>query len=130
MLLVGSAAMLGREILQIGEGRRAGQNEVTLYRRFRRRAKGLFLLIVLYILAAYYDEIAAWGHFGWRDMILFTGGIFIILIWALILAGRDLKETALEVTAERQRLTMEAFLDITEEIERRKAQDQDSPPEE
>ncbi len=123
ILILVALAFLAREILTIGQERRAGAEEKPLYRRFRRRAKGLLLLIVLYISAAFYDELAAFGHFDAQANLLFMGGILIIMIWILIIAARDFRESALAIVRENEQMTRETLQSLEEEMRRRKGKD-------
>ena len=120
LLLLGCSGMLGREVLVLGKGRRSGEDPLPLFRRFRRRAKGLLLLIVLYLFAAFFDEAIRRLHFSAREVALYAGFCLIMLIWLLILAGRDIRETALTALKERRELTTDSFARIEEEIRRRR----------
>lgn len=120
VLLIGCSGMLGREVLVLGRGRRAGEDPVPLFRRFRRRAKGLILLVLLYLFAAFFDEAIRRFHFTAREVALYAGFCLIMLIWLLLLAGRDVRDTALTALKERRELTSDSFARIEEEIRRRR----------
>ncbi len=127
-LVVVGAGLLGREVLAVGAARRAGEPMVPHYRRLRRRVLGIALLIVLYVIVGWYDVLADWGTFTVRDHLLYVGGVFILLIWTLITASRDLKETAHEALAERRRLAADSFQHIQDEIERKKEENKGKAP--
>ncbi len=116
LLLVLCAALLCREILTLGQEKRAGKDVDALYKRFRRRAKGLLLLIFLFALTAYYDYFEASEFSGAREIVLYVGLVMIVLIWVLILASRDLKETAHEALRNKQELTLSSLADFEREL--------------
>jgi hypothetical protein len=120
VLLIGCSGMLGREVLVLGRGRRTGEDPSPLFRRFRRRAKGLILLVLLYLFAAFFDEAIRRLHFTGREVALYAGFCLIMLVWLLLLAGRDVRETALTALKERRELTSDSFARIEEEIRRRR----------
>lgn len=127
-LVVVGAGLLGREVLALGAARRAGEAMLPHYRRFRRRVLGIALLLVLSVVVGWYDNLAEWGTFTLRDHLLYVGGVFILLIWTLITASRDLKETAHEALAERRRLAADSFQHIQDEIERKKEEEKEKAP--
>ncbi|CAN5194820.1 hypothetical protein BH09SUM1_BH09SUM1_07330 [soil metagenome] len=120
ILLIVSCGLVGRETMRVGEARRAGEDEPRIYARFRRRVKGAMLLFLLYVLTAFYEEIARRAGFRGREAILYFGGDFVVLFWLLILAARDFKETAFDAIRERQRITVDALSAIDAEIASRR----------
>lgn len=108
--------LAGREFLVLGEVRRAGMADKMDYRRFRRRIKGVLLLVLLYALAAFYEDIARFGLFTLREAFLYSGIFVIVLFWLLIVTSRDIKATAYMALYERQRMTLESLSDIEKEI--------------
>lgn len=127
LLLVLGIVFLGREVMEVGTRRRAGADERTIYRRFRRRTKGVILLVALYLMAAFFDQFFRATQATPRIIILYTGAAFVLLIWLLLLAGRDVRETALMAITERKRLTEDSFLRIDEAVRRRRASRTDAP---
>ena len=118
ILLIASAHMLGREVIALGKARREGEDIALLGARFRRRAKGLALLIALYLLAAFFDNLHAALGFTAKEVILYIGFTLIVLVWLLILAGRDVRATALDALEQRRRLASESMASIDAEIRR------------
>lgn len=116
---------LAREILVFGQEKRSGAPEKPLLRRLRRRAKGLILLLGLFTLTAYYGDIAEIGHFDWRANLLFMGGILILMIWILIIAARDFRESALAIIRENEEITRETLQSLEKEMRERRRQQQD-----
>lgn len=117
VLLLSGGIFLAREILQIGEAQRAGADPIPHFRRFRRRVKGLFLLLVLFVLAFFYENFAAWGQFDARTSLIYFLGTLVVLIWLLLVATRDARAVALEAIEESRRLTDEAMKKAHQEFE-------------
>lgn len=126
-LLAGLAGVVAREVLVTGAAQRAGQDPKPYFARLRRRTKGMVVLVLLYAMAAWYEEAAGALGLGVRERLWYLGGVLITLFWLLILAGRDLRESALQAMEERRRLTSETFERIQEEIRRRKAEEEPIP---
>lgn len=113
-MLCGAAWLIGAETLRVGSVRRASAVEdpadlAGALRRFRRRLKGTLLLLLLYVLAAFYQRIAMLGNFGLRQVLLYTGLVLVVLFWLLIIAARDAHAATLEAVAESKRLRAEAI---------------------
>jgi hypothetical protein len=123
-LMVASCLIIGWEILRVGEGRRAGQDALMLMRRLRRRLKTLILIVALYAIAAWFEDVAAAAHFTAKIALLYFGLAITMLVWILILAARDLRETALQAVEINRRLREEAIKDLERELRRR----QEEPP--
>lgn len=120
LFVLAALGFVGRETLVVGEGRRAGQDELKLYRRFRRRTKGALLLLFLLTLALFFEELASLGNFDARAIILYTGLALITLIWILMLAARDTKETAFDALNDARKIRTEAYEEIEHVIRERK----------
>lgn len=120
ILIIVAAGFIFRESLVVSEGRRNGLDEKRLYRRFRRRTKGMILMIVLYISTVFFEDIALTGIFSAREAILYIGATFILLIWLLIIASRDMKEVAHNALFERQRITLESLAELEKTITEKK----------
>lgn len=131
LLILFSLAIVGAEILRVGKGRRAGEDEKALFRRFRRRAKGVVLLNAMFLLAAWYDEILSAHIHTAGGLLLYVGLVVILMFWLLILAARDLRETVTEATEQQQTIALQALVELEEEIvrarEERKAAAKDPP---
>lgn len=112
LLLLAIFVYFGREILQIGEARRDGEDPLPHYRRFRRRLKCSLLLLLLFILAFFYEDFAAWGQFDAHTSLVYFLGTLIVLIWLLIVANRDARATVMEAMEERRRITEEALQSV------------------
>ncbi|MEO8377634.1 MAG: hypothetical protein ABI579_08175 [Candidatus Sumerlaeota bacterium] len=118
ILVLACAYALGREVIALGLARRDGENSAPYIDRFRRRGKGLALLIMLYLLAAFFENVYTSLHFQAREVILYIGFTLIVLVWLLILAGRDVRATALQALEQRRRLASDSMAGIDEEIQR------------
>lgn len=118
ILLLAAAHMLGREVIALGKARREGEDIALLGARFRRRAKGLALLVALYLLAAFFGNLHAALGFTAKEVILYIGFTLIVLVWLLILAGRDVRATAMDALEQRRRLASESMAGIDAEIRR------------
>ncbi len=116
LLLVLAAWFLGRDVLTIGEARRDGKPLPKYLKRFRRHAKGLILLIGIYLAAAFYEDLVSFYKFTAHQHILYIGLLTIMLIWVLILATRDLREVALDGVAEQQKILQESMQNIQSEV--------------
>lgn len=112
ILLLGGAALLAREILALGEAKRRGAEMLPHYGRFRRRAKGLVVLGLLFVSAILFEPLSRAAAFDARLAFLYFLGAIVLLIWLLIITTRDMKATAIEAMAERQ--TMAA--DLVQEV--------------
>lgn len=129
ILAAAAAAFLSREILEVGAVRRTGGPLLPALRRFRRRTKGVVLLLILYLQTAFFEEVARGLGFGHRAVLLYFGLALVLLVWVLILAGRDLRETVLTAASESSRLRQEAMARLDAEVlarltERRAAEKQ------
>lgn len=109
----------GREFLRVGESIRGGEDSGRVYRRFRRRTKGIALLIFLYILSVFYDDFTEVFLYSPQQKFLYFGMTIIALFWLLILASRDLKEAAFEALHARRQITQETISSIEKEIEKK-----------
>jgi hypothetical protein len=125
--VMGAVGLIAREILRVGESTRAGENPLVAYRRFRRRAKGALLLAGVVAVGLFHELIARSAGLRPQEHFLLLGGLIIVVIWVLILAGRDLRESTEELLSTRQRLTMEALEGIEKAIEERKAAKRSGP---
>lgn len=123
-LLLGiSTVVFCREVLIVGEGRRSGDDVKMLYNRFRRRVKGLLLLIVLYVLTAWYETFSAVLTLDKHGTFLYVGVVLIFMFWVMILAARDFKESALLAIAAQQAVRREIEQKIDEALDKRKHDD-------
>lgn len=120
--------MLGREVIALGKARKDGEESAPYIERFRRRAKGLALLVVLYLLAAFFEDIHAGLHFQAREVILYIGFTLVVLVWLLILAGRDVRATALSALEQRRKLASDSMAGIDAEIRRFRGERMARPP--
>ncbi|MBI1292048.1 hypothetical protein GC173_12520 [bacterium] len=127
-LYVGATAVILREIMVVGAGRREGIEPKPLYRRFRRRAKGVVLLATVASLTAFHHDIAKLLYLMPAEHFKLLGLLLITVIWVLILAGRDLRETTLEAIEQRQAITVETLKEVAEALERRQAGKREAPP--
>lgn len=130
VLILGALAIAAREVLVVGEERRRGAQEARVFRRFRRRAKGLLLVVVLGALALFYDEAARLLNLGPRGTILYTGLVLVMLIWLLILAGRDVKEATEELVTDQRTARQQAMADLDAVVQERLAARREKPPKE
>lgn len=121
LLCIGAVVAFGAEVLRFGEARRRGALTKLHYRRLRRRIKGLLLLPLFYVLGLYHEEIFKMLQLDPRGMILYGGLALIILVWILILAARDLHETAEFAAEESRRIRGAARQDLEKIIEERLA---------
>lgn len=115
-IIIISGYIIGRETLAVQAGLRTGEDHLLLFRRFRRRLKGVVLLIVLFLLATYLEPFTAAEWSGAREVLLYFGLCLIVLIWVLILATRDMRETAERALAQGQKLTTDSFEEIQQQI--------------
>ena len=114
-----AAALVGREVLVVGQGKREGLEPKSLYRRFRRRTKGALLLLVLATGAAFHGEIAQGFGLIPSEHFMLLGGLIILVFWVLILAGRDLHESTTELVDRRQAITIETLIEIEQAVRQR-----------
>ena len=118
VLLLG---LWGREVLALGALRRSPTGATRRdYQRFRRRTLGLVVLLVLAIMVhagAATPNLDAQGQVGWAGM------CFILVIWLLIIATRDFRDSLQDLIEEQPRATLEALLEIERlSIQRREGQ--------
>jgi hypothetical protein len=103
------AIMWGREFITLGEARRDGSATLFDFQRFRRRTLGLFLLLLLGIgmdLSTWLKWDTPWQAVG------FYGVFFILFLWLLIVAGRDLRATLATFHNENEGMTVAALEEI------------------
>lgn len=120
LLLLLGLALLGREILVVGQGRRSGEDPGRLYRRFRNRTKAYGLLMVIFLMAAFYEDLARAGHFRATEAIAYFGVAVILLFWFLIVLARDFRETAMAAMRQSEQLTVQSLKELEEEIRRKR----------
>jgi hypothetical protein len=116
--------MWGREVIVLGEARREGRATQFDFRRFRRRTLGLFLLLVLGVgmdFSTWLQWESPWQTVG------FYGIFFILFIWLLIVAARDLRATVMTFERERQGVAMEAIEEMRRVVARRASRADDQP---
>ncbi|MCB2153574.1 hypothetical protein KQI84_01705 [bacterium] len=104
----------GREILVLGAAQREKEETRFENRRFRRRTTGLFVLLLLagcYDLSNYLDP-----YLTARGAILYYGMCFIILIWLLIIATRDVRAEAIHYMEEQNQVTLQALLELERRV--------------
>lgn len=103
------AIMWGREFITLGEARREGTARLFDFHRFRRRTLGLFLLLLLGLgmdLSTWLEWDTPWQAVG------FYGIFFILFLWLLIVAGRDLRATLASFQHENEGVTLAALEEI------------------
>jgi hypothetical protein len=122
ILILAGCYFLGLEVMRTGAGRRAGLDDVELLRRLRRRIKTFVLLLALYVMAAWYEEIARWGYFTPKATLLYFGAAFAILIWLLILAAREVRDAAHMALETSRRIRTETIEELEKEIDRARKQ--------
>jgi hypothetical protein len=120
-LAIGGVVVVLREVLIVGEGRRSGIDPKQLYRRFRRRTKGIGLLVLTFALTLFHMEIARGLGLIPSEHFMLLGLLLICVIWVMILAGRDLHETTLEALEQRQQIALEALMQVEVALHERKA---------
>lgn len=123
-----AAIVIGREVIAIGEARRAGHDVVPLYKRFRRRLKSVVLIWVLLALSLFFRNVADAPWFTPKVAILYVGLAIITLFWIMILAARDFKEAAHYAVAANQQITLETLGEIEQRIRERQAGRSSAPP--
>lgn len=100
---LGILVAIAMEILAVGQRQRDGVPPNLAFRRFRRRVKAAFVLGAATLFVVWLQPLRNAGLIDPRGVVLYTGMLFILLLWLLILAARDFKEVALDVLAEEQR---------------------------
>lgn len=127
VLVLVAAGLIGREVLVVGQGKREGVEQKLLFRRFRRRTKGVLLLLVLATGAAFHAELA--GALGLipSEHFMLLGGLIIMVFWVLILAGRDLHESTTELVDRRQAITIETLIEIEQAVRQRQEAERGGP---
>lgn len=130
LLVLGGVLLLGREVLVLGGAKRRGAEMIPHYKRFRRRATGLVVLFLLFLSALAFEPLARAAAFDARLTLLYFLGAMILLIWLLLIAARDMRETAIDALAERQTMAASMLRDATERARRaggEKGDDRDPP---
>ncbi len=123
--LVIVAILLGRELLHMLDLRREGGACEFDRARFRRRTLGLGVLVVL---AAMTDAGSLIDpYLDAPRMLAYYGVCFVVLIWLLIIAARDYRALAESWSADRDRMAVEALLELEKEI-RSDSDDEPIPP--
>jgi len=120
------AVLWGREVLHFGEQRREGTATREDYLRFRRRTLGIGVLLVLAVAADMGGLVADWLALDLRGKLLYYGICFIMLIWLLIIAARDMKAIGETWVHEQNRLTVSTLRDL--ESRMRSLRDPDDQP--
>jgi hypothetical protein len=104
----------GREVLALEEVRREGMVTTGDRRRFRRRTLGLFLLLLLGVgmdMSFHVEWAAPWQEAG------FYGIFFIVFIWLLIVAARDLRASLLAIAQEQRGVTLQTLEELRRTME-------------
>lgn len=114
--VVFAAGFIVREVLVLIHDRDEGEELLPLMRRLRRRTKVTLLLLGLFAVTLYYDDIAAWAVFDWRAHLLAAGGVIIAVVWVLILAVRDFQESALRIMGDEEEFTRETLASLEKEL--------------
>lgn len=118
VLLAAGGLLVGKELMEVGQERRAGKYPGPAARRFRRRTKGVGLVLVLYAMSALYEPIARAIQISKHGSLMYFGLAVVLLIWVLILAGRDFRETVMDAASESARLRTEAMEKLDAELQR------------
>jgi hypothetical protein len=121
-----SMALLSRETLVIGEARRQGAALKPHLKRFRRRTKGLLLLIVLYLAAILFNPLSQALSFTAHEFLLYFGFYLVLFIWLMIVTVRDVRQTAIDALMENKNLTAKSLGKIEQELSNRSRPDGDN----
>jgi hypothetical protein len=102
-----------REVLHFGAARREKADFKRDERRLRRRSLGLFVLLLL---GGLYELSSVMPFASALHELVYYANFFIVLIWLLIIAARDVADIAESYVEERQQSTLQALVDLERKV--------------
>lgn len=115
----------GREVLNFGAARREKADPKRDELRFRRRTLGLSVLFLLGVLYELHNDVpfAEPVH-----ELAYYGVMFVVVIWLLIIAARDMRAIAESYLDEQQRMTLQSLVELEEQLRGSAETDPDNRP--
>jgi len=118
--------ILGKEILRYQEAKRDGEDPDRNKKRFRRRVKGVAILMLIFLTIQLGEYIEP--HLTKREILIFYLNCFIELIWLLILVAREFTDISNSYLSLRSEVTIDTLKQIQEEVAANRSPDDQPIP--
>lgn len=118
--------ILGKEILRFQEAKRDGEDPARNNKRFRRRVKGVGVLLLIFTTIQLGEFIEP--YLTKREVLIYYLNCFIELIWLLILVAREFQDISNSYMSLRSEVTIDTLKQIQEEVAANRSPDDQPIP--